>query len=188
MPALPPAAPSFAERLNAENEQPWITPINELLHINQSNVSVAALIMTEMLVSETREDVSLVPPLPLILRPPLRKKKSFSRVSKWLFPEAQHSRDYSICSVTNTPQLTKGRDASDQCVSPSEKPGRPSRDSYDTISTWETDEEARTILTTTWSPENTPTAKKEERSPQRSATFKENNHNRMVSTNVGVAI
>lgn len=31
-------------------------------------------------------DVPLAPPLPLILRPPLRKKKSFSRVSNWLFP------------------------------------------------------------------------------------------------------
>lgn len=30
--------------------------------------------------------VPLAPPLPLILRPPLRKKKSFSRVSDWLFP------------------------------------------------------------------------------------------------------
>lgn len=51
-------------------------------------------------------DVPLAPPLPLILRPPLRKKKSFSRVSDWLFPagvENHHSDPMSSPTATTTP-------------------------------------------------------------------------------------
>lgn len=46
--------------------------------------------------------VPLAPPLPLILRPPLRKKKSFSRVSDWLFPADMDK------NTTNHPPTTGG--------------------------------------------------------------------------------
>ncbi|KAK5998213.1 hypothetical protein PT974_00586 [Cladobotryum mycophilum] len=188
VPALPPAAPSFAERLNAEMEQPQATPIDELLQLNQSKASIAVPIMAETFASDAREDIPLAPPLPLVLRPPLRKKKSFSRVSTWLFPEAKHSRDFSPDSVTKIPRPVKVHDEFYQYISPDEKPSRTSGDSCDTVSTWETDEEARTVPTTTWSPESTPATKKEERTLQRSANFDERSHNRPDSTSVGVAI
>lgn len=89
-------------------------------------------------------EVPLAPPLPLILRPPLRKKKSFSRVSNWLFPaggEQQddgedveedyspttssargrtlHRRDVSNDSVTNVPRALTERDGYYQTLPPS---------------------------------------------------------------------
>lgn len=86
--------------------------------------------------------VPLAPPLPLILRPPLRKKKSFSRVSDWLFPagsveketapgvvaavysaappqQQQHRRDVSLDSITNTPRALTDRDGFYQTLPPS---------------------------------------------------------------------
>lgn len=55
------------------------------------------------------------PPLPLLLpRPPLRKKKSFSRVSTWL--SGGHSRHLSLDSVTNAPVPVTARDGFYQCV------------------------------------------------------------------------
>jgi len=60
------------------------------------------------------------PPLPLVLqttRPPLRKKKSFSRVSSWLRNE-QHSRAISVDSVTNMPKPVTSRDGFYQCIDP----------------------------------------------------------------------
>ncbi|OBT78940.1 hypothetical protein VF21_02868 [Pseudogymnoascus sp. 05NY08] len=55
------------------------------------------------------------PPLPLLLpRPPLRKKKSFSRVSTWL--SGGHSRHLSLDSVTNAPIPVTARDGFYQCV------------------------------------------------------------------------
>jgi len=55
-------------------------------------------------------DRPLAPPLPLILRPPLRKKKSFSRVSNWLFPG--NVSDSNISSPTDTYRSTKRREDS----------------------------------------------------------------------------
>jgi hypothetical protein len=77
--------------------------------------------------SNSPNDRPLAPPLPLVLRPPLRKKKSFSRVSSWLFPgseglhhhngslghhqqQQQHGREMSFESVTNVPRPVTGRD------------------------------------------------------------------------------
>lgn len=86
-------------------------------------------------------NVPLAPPLPLILRPPLRKKKSFSRVSDWLFPAGtagtaerettviaaaaptynniSHRRDPSRDSVTNTPVPLTDREGFYQTLPPS---------------------------------------------------------------------
>jgi hypothetical protein len=62
----------------------------------------------------------LPPPLPLVLqksRPPLRKKKSFSQVSSWL-NRADHTRNISMDSITNTPRPIKSREGFYQCVDP----------------------------------------------------------------------
>ena len=56
----------------------------------------------------------LAPPLPLVLRPPLRKKKSFSgrRVSRWLFPAPAGGEEVQVQgvggSVTNAPRPVRG--------------------------------------------------------------------------------
>ena len=74
-------------------------------------------------------DRPLAPPLPLVLRPPLRKKKSFSRVSNWLFPAGsspnlttddpfQRKRDISHDSVTNLPKPVKEGEGFYQCIAP----------------------------------------------------------------------
>lgn len=103
-------------------------------------------------------EVPLAPPLPLILRPPLRKKKSFSRVSNWLFPAAgveqeaddeegdhdyspttsvrgrpHHRRDVSSDSVTNAPRALTDKEGYYQTLPPSALfSGR--RSSFDSMS------------------------------------------------------
>lgn len=95
-------------------------------------------------------DVPLAPPLPLVLRPPLRKKKSFSRVSNWLFPGDsghknaghQHKRGLSFDSVTNLPRPVTDKDGFYQCVD-GRTGDRTSLDTVstaDTLSTWTTEQ------------------------------------------------
>lgn len=119
--------------------------------------------------------VPLAPPLPLILRPPLRKKKSFSRVSSWLFPTSAgqetvgessssfsqargHKRDISLDSVTNSPRALTDKDGFYQTLPPSAIfSGR--RSSFDSMSdvvsrvhtgsVYSTDEEHPGVGTTT---------------------------------------
>ncbi|CAK7223377.1 hypothetical protein SBRCBS47491_005187 [Sporothrix bragantina] len=114
-------------------------------------------------------DVPLAPPLPLVLRPPLRKKKSFSRVSHWLSfnnnghdgqgndvitSGGDHTRGLSFDSVTNMPRPITAKDGFYTCLSPLESVrsplettnGRTSIDSLvsvDTLSTWTTEAERR---------------------------------------------
>lgn len=141
--------------------------------------------------SREREEMPLAPPLPLVLRPPLRKKKSFSRVSSWLFPgNAEHNRDLSLDSVTNLPRPVKGREGFYQCITPSGD-GAPERRSFDTditVTTWRTEDE-QTAPTTTWSPGSTPVTKPEQVTPlERTATFgRESNASRPRGPSVGVA-
>lgn len=61
----------------------------------------------------------LAPPLPLVLRPPLRKKKSFSgrRVSRWLFPAGGEGEGVVGGSVTNAPRPVRGGEGFYQSVS-----------------------------------------------------------------------
>jgi hypothetical protein len=96
----------------------------------------------------------LPPPLPLILvqpkqanHPPLRKKKSFSRVSNWLFPSSvgSHSRVSSLDSVTNTPRPVTSRDGFYQCVDIPQNSYHKRRDSISSVSTVST---LSTITTT----------------------------------------
>lgn len=120
IPALPPAAPSFAERLNPDLRRSPQTPVHP-----EPNASFPELVPRPLQVLPFQgpptpprsrgEDPAIQPPLPLVLRPPLRKKKSFSRVSTWLFPA--HQRGVSVDSVTNLPRPVRG-EGFYQCVSP----------------------------------------------------------------------
>ncbi|KAK7750814.1 hypothetical protein SLS62_007213 [Diatrype stigma] len=106
------------------------------------------------------------PPLPLRLRPPLRKKKSFSRVSRvstWLFPGGgggEHRRDISLDSITNLPRPVTGTDGFYQVAQPPLNPQSPSRrSSFDTVSSvsdWsaaaEKEEDEEQTIPTSWSP------------------------------------
>ena len=188
IPALPPAAPSFAERLNSNIVRPHTAPIKSPRsgpHRAKTPEEIHAAFKAPPRVR--KDDRPPPPPLPLVLRPPLRKKKSFSRVSSWLFPGSEHNRDLSFDSVTNLPRPVKGSEGFYQCVSQGEASGRQRRsvDSVDTVSTWETDE-GRTVPTT-HSPESTPAIKQEKPLMSRTATFGIND-TRSKRTSVGVAI
>ena len=160
IPALPPDAPSFSERLSSDRPRtaPSRTPTTRATY--QANPPRRV------------EGRAPPPPLPLRLRPPLRKKKSFSRVSTWLFipgggvgehqhqhqhqQRQKHGRDISLDSVTNLPMPVTGADGFYE-VAPAPRPaGRPSRpDSFDSVSSvsdWSAaDAEEAQTLPTSWS-------------------------------------
>lgn len=189
IPALPPLAPSFAERLNSE--APISRPQTAPLRMGQGGAPKGGQSQGDVPVSppsvtttattagmdtthspvDVHPGSPLSPPLPLVLRPPpLRKKKSFSRVSSWLFPkESYHGRDMSLDSVTNIPRPVKGTEGFYQCVAPGGD-GRGSFDSAVSASTWDSDEGRRTAPTT-WSPGSTHAAKAEDLRLERTATF-----------------
>ncbi|KAI1182381.1 hypothetical protein F5B17DRAFT_444298 [Nemania serpens] len=132
VPAMPPNAPSFSERLSSEHTQGTAPnpPTRTRYEANSSR---------------KMEGRPLPPPLPLRLRPPLRKKKSFSRVSSWLFPAgAEHPKDITLDSVTNAPQPVASSKGFYQVARP--EPARSaSFDSESTVSDWTVEEQ--TILT-----------------------------------------
>jgi len=157
IPALPAAAPSFAERLSTERAAPperADTPPRE-------SAARAPPSRSSPRINGRRVDVPLAPPLPLVLRPPLRKKKSFSRVSNWLFPgeEVQHQRDISLGSITNAPKPVTGKEGFYQCAAPPAAEDRKSFDTISTMSTWTTEEDP--TVPTTWSPGSSPVAKQD---------------------------
>ncbi|GKT92961.1 hypothetical protein Ct61P_10811 [Colletotrichum tofieldiae] len=130
------------------------------------------------------------PPLPLVLRPPLRKKKSFSRVSSWLFPSGaagqHHQRRISHDSITNFPRPVKDREGFYQCVH-APQGRRASSDSASTVSTSESEDGAQTVPTT-WSPSSTLATRAEEPPLERVATFrKEKDVSGSGKTNFAVA-
>ncbi|KAL2754413.1 hypothetical protein ACRALDRAFT_1076138 [Sodiomyces alcalophilus JCM 7366] len=185
IPALPPAAPSFAERLSTDRPQtaPSVPSAVRIPCRAKTFAEASAAFITPP-PSRGSEDQPLPPPLPLVLRPPLRKKKSFSRVSSWLFPSEggsdgqQHQRQISLDSVTNLPRPIKGREGFYQCVAPGGQTGRQSFETLSTVPTWETDEDededgSRTVHTTTWSPGSTPVTKPDDVTTplERVATF-----------------
>ncbi|ROT40587.1 hypothetical protein SODALDRAFT_321904 [Sodiomyces alkalinus F11] len=191
IPALPPAAPSFAERLSTERPQtaPSASSTVRIPHRAKTFAEASAAFITPppSRGGSEEEEHPLPPPLPLVLRPPLRKKKSFSRVSSWLFPDdggaagrEQHRRDISLDSVTNLPRPVKGREGFYQCVAPGgQTTGRQSFDTLSTVPTWETEGEEededgnRTVPTTTWTPGSTPVTKPDDVTTplERIATF-----------------
>ncbi|SPN98611.1 uncharacterized protein DNG_01656 [Cephalotrichum gorgonifer] len=180
IPALPSSAPSFAERLNPDlrrqPQTPTVPPAPTQLPPPENNASFPELVPRPLQVlpfqgpptpprSRGAEDAPLQPPLPLVLRPPLRKKKSFSRVSTWLFPSGsahqRHQRGLSIDSITNVPRPIRDADGFYQCaVSPpvTAESRRMSGESVSSVSTWESEEE--TAPTTTFSgPGSSPPAR-----------------------------
>ncbi|KAF4975947.1 hypothetical protein FZEAL_7327 [Fusarium zealandicum] len=193
--ALPPAAPSFAERLNYDIDRPHTAPIRSPPHTpvkaaltppRRARTPGEPSTPTSISPRARRNDVPLPPPLPLVLRPPLRKKKSFSRVSSWLFPGPQHSRNLSFDSVTNAPRPIKDSQGFYQ-VSLGEISGRRrSTDSADTVTTWESDDEDRTVPTTC-SMGSTAAVSQDEPLISRFSTFGRHDP-RTNRTSVGVAI
>lgn len=170
IPALPPAAPSFAERLK-DDDRPQTAPIKTPLRIpHRSKTFNEASSTFNTPTSASSSNIPLPPPLPLVLRPPLRKKKSFSRVSNWLSMSQSHSREISLESVTNQPRPVKGTEGFYQCVPAGQSSERRSFGSVGSVSTWDTDEEDRTVPTT-WSPGSTPITKTSAPTLDRTTTF-----------------
>lgn len=192
VPALPPAAPSFAERLNPGAERPHTAPTRPPMHIPHRGMSFAdasAAFITPP-PSRGRESRPPPPPLPLVLRPPLRKKKSFSRVSNWLFPgaaaEPRHQRNISRDSITNFPRPVRGCEGFYQCIQ-APRDRRTSFDSVSTVSTWESEDGGQTVPTT-WSPGSTAATRAEEPPLERVTTFgKEKDASGPGRTSVGLA-
>ncbi|KAH7133496.1 hypothetical protein EDB81DRAFT_659137 [Dactylonectria macrodidyma] len=189
IPALPPAAPSFAERLNSEIVRPHTAPIKSPTpaHRRAKTAGDAAPSSPHTPSPRARkDDRPLPPPLPLVLRPPLRKKKSFSRVSNWLFPGAEPSGETTLGCVTNLPRPVTGKDGFYQCVSQGESRGRrQSTDSFGTVTTWETDDDR--TFPSTWSPGSTAVTKADESLIPRAAAFGRTDAY-LRRTSVGVAV
>lgn len=191
VPAIPAAAPSFAERVSYDERRPKTAPsssqpqgpgtfsamnaggaapdgttlalaaaafnshppmINFAHHwygqhgtdldrpVSSASTAKARPAPPQRIITNSEFDRPLAPPLPLVLRPPLRKKKSFSRVSNWLFPGTEHSNssptdtcqsysrrqghEHSISkdSITNVPRPIKDmvNEGYYQCFSPSQ--------------------------------------------------------------------
>ncbi|KUI63638.1 hypothetical protein VM1G_10537 [Cytospora mali] len=214
IPAMPPSAPSFAERVSIERPrtapstqstfnkayppppQPFANRSQSFDAPGASQHPTSATPVKPVPASAFNShppwrspqiidnsldiEVPLAPPLPLVLRPPLRKKKSFSRVSSWLFPagvedreqpapQRQHRRDVSLDSVTNAPTPLTDRDGFYQILPPSAVfSGR--RSSFDSMSditrsgthsVYSTDEDpfigpGTATATSNWSPGSTP--------------------------------
>ncbi|CAP67261.1 uncharacterized protein PODANS_1_22700 [Podospora anserina S mat+] len=199
IPAMPAAAPSFAERLSTD--RPSTAPANTgpNLYTQRKTMELAQAAFNshpphtpyspsryddEEVTDNNNNnnnnnqtdysylDRPLAPPLPLILRPPLRKKKSFSRVSSWLFnPDEQHNfqkpatREGSIDEstlVTTSPRPIKETDGFYQCVAPPEGLPRTSMETSSSVYTYETtseEEDTKTAPTTNWSPGSSPRVK-----------------------------
>ncbi|KAI5868499.1 hypothetical protein GGS23DRAFT_33883 [Durotheca rogersii] len=143
IPALPPNAPSFSERVSSD--RPRTAPPQ-------------APGRTPYKANSSRKVEGRVPPppLPLRLRPPLRKKKSFSRVSTWLFPSGEPRLDMNLESLTNEPKPVTGAEGFYQVTGP--EPSR--RYSFDSVSTgsgWTVEEEQ--TVPTSLSPSSTTTSK-----------------------------
>lgn len=199
IPALPAAAPSFAERVSVD-DRPRTAPSHMTVQEKTLSLTAAAQSHSSQPTTTTtpypaippyhrgrssspRDDGRdahlerpLAPPLPLVLRPPLRKKKSFSRVSNWLFnPEDDHNSSAGSSPTmifTTSPRPVKESDGFYQCLAPPEGLPRTSMETSSSVYTWETNEtkhgdgddgsseedETKTVPTTmaAWSPDQTP--------------------------------
>lgn len=167
--ARPPGTQSFAERAKSDVERPHTTstkaescPLaSEPRPSDDGGVSTATA--AGMGVGRDGRPPPTWPP-PLGPRP--LRKKSFARVSNWLFPGsgAEQSGGLSLDFVARTPRQSQGRAAT-------EPRGRASCDSLGSCSGWETDDEQCTVPTT-WSPGSSSAARQDEApAMERSATF-----------------
>ncbi|KAL0472178.1 hypothetical protein QR685DRAFT_228284 [Neurospora intermedia] len=120
----------------------WKSPSTSTIKAtaNESRTRISKPIPPPQRIITSEFDRTLAPPLPLVLRPPLRKKKSFSRVSNWLFPgggatgsnysnsnlpdayDSYRKRQDSISkdSITNVPKPIKQNEGYYQCFTPSQ--------------------------------------------------------------------
>lgn len=188
IPALPAAAPSFAQRLSLD-DRPRTAPSRVVsMTVQEKTLSLTAAAQSQSPQSSyntttttaaarrrasspekgsERLERPLAPPLPLVLRPPLRKKKSFSRVSHWLFnPDEQDEIPLSAdgttpttmtfgtgttgtttattapspptTTITTSPRPIKESDGFYQCVAPPEGLPRTSMETSSSVYTWET--------------------------------------------------
>lgn len=162
IPALPPNAPSFSQRLSSDRPsaaQPNPLAQNPYRLGTQSDEPPAAG-SDASLPGTGASGRALPPPLPLKLRPPLRKKKSFSRVSSWLgLPAEQTRRDSlkSLATVTSRPMPTYINDGFYE-VANTARLG-PSHDSDDSASGWSEEDIEVQTLPTSCSPSNSITVK-----------------------------
>ncbi|KAH9908749.1 hypothetical protein F4778DRAFT_796171 [Xylariomycetidae sp. FL2044] len=143
IPALPPKdAPSFSQRLSSD--RPRTAPSRQTVQVSPYQPNEPRRMMPP-------------PPLPLRLRPPLRKKKSFSRVSTWLFPNGDgqhHERVMSLDSITNVPRPVSNGEGFYQVAAP-EPNKEHDFDTDSTVSDWTAEEEQ--TLPTSLSPSSTAT-------------------------------
>jgi hypothetical protein len=133
--------------------RPRTAPTKPTVHI-----PVRAKSFTEASSAFDRDDFPPPPPLPLVLqqtRPPLRKKKSFSRISTWLSSAGEHTRDISIDSITNTPKPVTSREGFYQCLDSTAITHNASFTSISTVSTLESELDEPTVPTT-WTPDSSP--------------------------------
>ncbi|KAK4221739.1 hypothetical protein QBC38DRAFT_117567 [Podospora fimiseda] len=189
IPALPAAAPSFAERLSVD--RPTTAParvVSTLPSRDNTRELAQAAFHSHPPYSPSRYDDDeeadldrpLAPPLPLILRPPLRKKKSFSRVSSWLFypegngnglPKVEESPSTVTTAtfITTSPRPIKETDGFYQCVAPPEGLPRTSMETSSSVYTFETTEDgedgAKTAPTTAYTPGSSPRVKQSQTPP-----------------------
>jgi hypothetical protein len=166
IPLLPSASsPSFATRVSLPHadQRPKTAPSKTPVHIptRMKSFSEASAAFATPSPSSDRS-IPPPPPLPLVLQaphPPLRKKKSFGRVSSWLFPSSnstEHLRSLSTDAVTNTPKPVTSRDGFYQCIDL--RPSTRDRStSVSTVSTMESDLDEPTIPSA-WTPETTSAA------------------------------
>ncbi|KAH6659342.1 hypothetical protein BKA67DRAFT_11139 [Truncatella angustata] len=166
VPALPMAGPSFSERLSFDRPRP--TPIKVAAYgppLTSVRPAAARALNSYTVAPGSRrvEGRAPPPPLPLRLRPPLRKKKSFSRVSSWLgFPvdvSHQHGRNVSLDSITNKPLPVLWDGGFYEVAAPVGT--RTSSDSDETVSDWTSDDEKieQQTLPTSWSPSSSATVR-----------------------------
>lgn len=129
IPAMPPNAPSFSERLSSD-------------HVQSTSAKAPTRPRYQANSSRKIEGRIPPPPLPLRLRPPLRKKKSFSRVSNWLYPAelSGHRRDISYDSITNAPKAVTA-DKGFYQVAPQNPTRHSSFDSESSVSDWTVEEQ-----------------------------------------------
>jgi hypothetical protein len=161
VPALPPDAPSFSERLSFD--RPHTAPAKPPTRIHYRTRPFADE-PTSPLSSRRVEGRTPPPPLPLRFRPPLRKKKSFSRVSMvstWLgFPgDEPHTREVSLESITNDPMPVQANEGFYQVAAPTK---RSSFESDETVSDWTSsagDAEEEQTVPTSWSPSSSATVR-----------------------------
>ncbi|PFH62705.1 hypothetical protein XA68_12383 [Ophiocordyceps unilateralis] len=126
VPALPPVAPSFAERLNSDGDR---SPIEA----QKTSGDATAASPTQLRLCQ--EGGQLAAAGRVTPRPPLRKKKSFTHVSDWLFPQHDGG-GLGTDKVASVPQLVN------ECPRQGYTTAnvRQSFGSLDSASTWDTEE------------------------------------------------